>query len=143
MGNNSLCFWFTNRDRSSYLAKKKEKMKDILKTIIYVVVIILVIYFVIWLISGNGIDIIKAKTNKAITGESFDKNGENVRSWISDSESECKRDCIWDTKEENPIYIWEETNRTNQTSYLKCSPLDKECAGETYMIIEGRCYCKY
>jgi hypothetical protein len=118
-------------------------MGEILRTILIVFAVGVTIVFLIWLFYGNGINIIKAKTNEAVKGEPFDKNGENVRSWASDSELDCKRDCMWDTREENPIYIWEETNRTNHTSYLKCSPLDKNCSGEIYTIIEGRCYCKY
>lgn len=109
-------------------------MRDFLKTIFYVIIIALVIFLLIWLFYGNGVNIIKAKTNKAITGESFDKNGENVRSWASNNEADCKRDCMWDTKQENPIYLWEETNRTERyDSYFE----------RTYVTIEGSCYCKY
>lgn len=111
-------------------------MKDILRTVIYVVVIVLAIYFAIWLISGNGIDIIKAKTNKAITGESFDKNGENVRSWLVRSEYDCKTECMWDTNQENPIYIYEELTQEEIEEYKSLSPLSS-------LNEKGHCYCKY
>lgn len=122
--------------------ENKRGMEDILGTIIYIVIIGLTIYFLIWVFYGNGFNILKAKTNEMFKGEPFDKNGENVISWASNSEADCRRDCRWDTRQENPIYIWEETNRTNYTSYLKCPPLE-ECSGEIYTIVEGRCYCRY
>ncbi len=110
----------------------KQGMGEILRTILLILAIGTTIVFLIWLFYGNGINVIKAKTNTAITGEPFNKSGENVRSWASNSESDCRRDCMWDTREENPIYIWEETNRSEYELY-----------GQKMVNIEGRCYCKY
>ncbi|MEN7982712.1 MAG: hypothetical protein ABFQ65_04670 [Nanoarchaeota archaeon] len=112
----------------------KRGMNDLLKLALEIIVIVLAIYFTIWLISGNGFNILKAKTNEVIGKDSFNKEDENVRSWTSDSEGDCKMECIWDTKDNNAIYIWEETNRSKYyDSYLE----------RNYTNIEGRCYCKY
>jgi hypothetical protein len=103
------------------MIENKRGMSEILRIILYIVVIFVTIYVLIWLFYDGGFNTLKSKTSKAVTGESFDKNGSNVESYLTTGERECKLQCSWTNGNNNPVYLYEEIDNSTK----------------------GRCYCKY